>query len=211
MRFIILTTLFLIPLFGFASFPIQTSTPTDTIIESKKETMEEYKIRIEKQLYNKSKGVITTPFKKRKKFIIGINSNVSSNQNYEKNQSYFIGRLIGNNFLIGGNNSSNEDIYLITRIYFQSTPFYITAKRSLNGKRKGNYSKGGFGYEFYLNKSISLNSELLFYSFLKDYDQKTLTSITTDSQGWPIFNHSTEHIHESHKGGIIKIGLQIHF
>ena len=53
MRFIILTTLFLIPLFGFASFPIQTSTPTDTIIESKKETMEEYKIRIEKQLYNK--------------------------------------------------------------------------------------------------------------------------------------------------------------
>ena len=211
MKSIILTTLFLIPLVGFASFPIQTTTTSDTIIESKKETMEEYKIRIEKQLYNKSKGVITTPFKKRKKFIIGINSNVSSNQNYEKNQSYFIGRLIGNNFLIGGNNSSNEDIYLITRIYFQSTPFYITAKRSLNGKRKGNYSKGGFGYEFYLNKSISLNSELLFYSFLKDYDQNTLISITTDSQGWPIFNHGTEHIHESHKGGIIKIGLQIHF
>ena len=211
MRLVILTTLFLIPLLGFASFTIQTTTPSDTIIESKKETIEEYKNRIDKQLYNKSKGVITTPFKKRKKFIIGINSNVSSNQNYEKNQSYFIGRLIGNNFLIGGNNSSNEDIYLITRIYFQSTPFYITAKRSLNEKRKGNYSKGGVGYEFYLNKSISLNSELLFYSFLKDYDQNTLISITTDSQGWPIFNHGTEHIHESHKGGIIKIGLQIHF
>ena len=211
MRSIILLTLFLIPLFGFASFPIQKTTPSDTIIETKKETIEEYKNRIDKQLYNKSKGVITTPFKKRKKFIIGINSNVSSNQNYEKNQSYFIGRLIGNNFLIGGNNSSNEDIYLITRIYFQSTPFYITAKRSLNEKRKGNYSKGGVGYEFYLNKSISLNSELLFYSFLKDYDQNTLISITTDSQGWPIFNHGTEHIHESHKGGIIKIGLQIHF
>jgi len=71
--------------------------------------------------------------------------------------------------------------------------------------------RGGVGYEFYLNKSISLNSELLFYSFLKDYDQNTLISITTDSQGWPIFNHGTEHIHESHKGGIIKIGLQIHF
>jgi len=211
MKSIILTALFLIPLIGYASFHVKTTIPSDTIIESKKETMEEYKIRIEKQLYNKSKGVITTPFKKRKKFIIGINSNVSSNQNYEKNQSYFIGRLIGNNFLIGGNNSSNEDIYLITRIYFQSTPFYITAKRSLNEKRKGNYSKGGVGYEFYLNKSISLNSELLFYSFLKDYDQNTLISITTDSQGWPIFNHGTEHIHESHKGGIIKIGLQIHF
>jgi len=52
MRLIILTTLFLIPLFGFASFPIQTTSPNDTIIESKKETMEEYNIRIQKQLYN---------------------------------------------------------------------------------------------------------------------------------------------------------------
>ncbi len=51
MRLIILTTLFLIPLFGFASFPIQITIPSDTIIESKKETMEEYKIRIQKQLY----------------------------------------------------------------------------------------------------------------------------------------------------------------
>ena len=84
MRSIILLTLFLIPLFGFASFPIQTTSTSDTIIESKKETIEEYKNRIDKQLYNKSKGVITTQFKKRKKFIIGINSNLSSNQNYEK-------------------------------------------------------------------------------------------------------------------------------
>jgi hypothetical protein len=52
MRLIILTTLFVIPLIGFASFPIQTTSPNDTIIESKKETMEEYNIRIQKQLYN---------------------------------------------------------------------------------------------------------------------------------------------------------------
>ena len=56
MRSIILLTLFLIPLFGFASFPIQTTTPSDTTIESKKETIEEYKNRIDKQLYNKSKA-----------------------------------------------------------------------------------------------------------------------------------------------------------
>ena len=55
MRLIILTTLFLIPLIGFASFPIQISIPSDTIIESKKETMEEYKIRIQKQLYSGDK------------------------------------------------------------------------------------------------------------------------------------------------------------
>ena len=54
MRLIILTTLFLIPLIGFASFPVKTNIPSDTIIESKKETMEEYNIRIEKQLYSKS-------------------------------------------------------------------------------------------------------------------------------------------------------------
>ena len=50
MRLIILTTLFVIPLIGFASFPVKTTTPSDTIIESKKETMEEYKIRIQKKL-----------------------------------------------------------------------------------------------------------------------------------------------------------------
>ena len=52
MRLIILTTFFVIPLIGFASFPIQTTSASDTIIESKKETMEEYKIRIQKQLYS---------------------------------------------------------------------------------------------------------------------------------------------------------------
>ena len=52
MRLTILTTFLLIPLIGFASFPIQTTSPNDTIIESKKETMEEYNIRIQKQLYN---------------------------------------------------------------------------------------------------------------------------------------------------------------
>jgi hypothetical protein len=57
MRLIILITLFLIPLIGFASFPIQTTSPKDTIIESKKETMEEYNIRIEKQLYSKSEEI----------------------------------------------------------------------------------------------------------------------------------------------------------
>jgi hypothetical protein len=57
MRLITLATLFLIPLIGFASFPVKTTTPSDTIIESKKETMEEYKIRIEKQLYSKSEEI----------------------------------------------------------------------------------------------------------------------------------------------------------
>ena len=57
MRLITLTILFLIPFIGFASFPVKTTTPSDTIIESKKETIEEYNIRIEKQLYSKSEEI----------------------------------------------------------------------------------------------------------------------------------------------------------
>jgi len=81
MRLIILTTLFLIPLFGFASFPIKTTSPNDTIIESKKETMEEYNIRIEKQLYNKSEEI-----------------NVFANKNFLRN---FSGVLVALGLILG--------------------------------------------------------------------------------------------------------------
>ena len=81
MRLIILTTLFLIPLFGFASFPIQTTSPNDTIIESKKETMEEYNIRIEKQLYSKSEEI-----------------NVFANKNFLRN---FSGLLVALGLILG--------------------------------------------------------------------------------------------------------------
>ena len=52
MRLTTLATLFLIPLIGLASFPVQISILSDTTIETQKETNEEYKIRIQKQLYN---------------------------------------------------------------------------------------------------------------------------------------------------------------
>ena len=67
MRLIIIVTLFLISLFGFASFPIQISIPSDTIIESKKETMEEYKIRIQKQLYKPTEKKYKNSIKENKK------------------------------------------------------------------------------------------------------------------------------------------------
>ena len=67
MKSIILTALFLIPLFGFASFPIQTTSPNDTIIESKKETMEEYNIRIQKQLYKPTEKKYKNSIKENKK------------------------------------------------------------------------------------------------------------------------------------------------
>ena len=51
-QFIIL--LFSLPLSALASFPIEINLPKDTTIEVKKETMEEYKLRINKQLYSSS-------------------------------------------------------------------------------------------------------------------------------------------------------------
>ena len=215
MKIKLLSILIFIPIIGFASFPVEINLKTDTIIETQKETMEEYKIRIEKQLYSNSEEIdvakeLESKYGKRKKFIISLSSNISSNQEYEQDQFFSFGRLIGDNFLLGVGSSSNEDIYLITRIYFMSAPLYITAKRSVNGKRKGNYFKGGIGYEFFINKSISLNSEVLFYSFLKNYTKTTYT-VTTDNWGWPGLSASEEHIYEDHTGGILNIGLQIHF
>jgi len=67
MRLIILTTLFLIPLIGFASFPVKTTIPSDTTIETKKETMEEYKIRIQKQLYKPTEKKYENSIKENKK------------------------------------------------------------------------------------------------------------------------------------------------
>ena len=69
MRIIILTSLFLIPVIGFASFPVKTTAPSDTSIESKKETMEEYKIRIQKQLYKPTEKKYENSIKENKKSI----------------------------------------------------------------------------------------------------------------------------------------------
>ena len=52
MRLIILTIFFLMPLIGFASFPIQMSIPSDTIIESKKETIQENNIKFQNSKKN---------------------------------------------------------------------------------------------------------------------------------------------------------------
>ena len=49
--------IFFLPISTFASFPVEINLCQDTIIETKKETTEEYKIRIEKQLYSNSEEI----------------------------------------------------------------------------------------------------------------------------------------------------------
>ena len=112
MRLITLTILFLIPFIGFASFPIQISVPSDTIIESKKETMEEYKIRIQKQLYNPTE----------KKYKNSIKENIKP-RSFFPELIFIVAGLI--TFLIGVNIWDTSPIFLdgLTEIAFGIASF----------------------------------------------------------------------------------------
>tara|TARA_B100001250_G_scaffold380726_1_gene372401 strand:- start:557 stop:988 length:432 start_codon:yes stop_codon:yes gene_type:complete len=105
MRLIILGAFFLIPLIGFSSFPVQTTTLSDTTIDTKKETMEEYKIRIQKQLYKPTKKTNNQSSNQ------VINKEVKNNYN-NKDKSFFaeIAFLIGGIilFLIGNTMLENN-------------------------------------------------------------------------------------------------------
>ena len=91
MRLIILAMLFLIPLIGLASFPVQTTTPSETTIETKKETMEDYNIKFQKQLYKPNE----------KKYDQSSNQTINKQEknNYNNNNKSFFSELA---FLIGG-------------------------------------------------------------------------------------------------------------
>jgi len=52
MKMIIYYVFLVFPSFCFASFPVSTNSYSDTIPETKKETLEEYRQRIQKQLYS---------------------------------------------------------------------------------------------------------------------------------------------------------------
>jgi len=64
--------IFFLPISTFASFPVEINLCQDTIVETKKETTEEYKIRIEKQLYSNSKEIDAVPNKNFLMMISGV-------------------------------------------------------------------------------------------------------------------------------------------
>ena len=84
MRLIILTTLFVIPLIGFASFPIQTTTPSDTIIETKKETIEENNIKFQNSKKNDKDFFTELLF-----IISGIIFFIIGNLNFQTSRSFY--------------------------------------------------------------------------------------------------------------------------
>ena len=84
MRLVILTTLFLIPLLGFASFPIQTTIPSDTIIETKKETIEENNIKFQNSKKNDKDFLTELVF-----IISGIIFFIIGNLNFQTSRSFY--------------------------------------------------------------------------------------------------------------------------
>jgi hypothetical protein len=215
MRIIILTSLFLIPLIGSASFPIKITTPSDTIIEPKKETMEEYKIRIQKQLYTpteiKSQNSSTITKTKRKNFVIGGGFGYYSE--LENNLLLNIGSILFDHLYIGCNISKD---YLLaeTRLYSPTFDLYLSTKFG-NGTSGRKIFKFGIGYDYFLNKSISISTDISFYKYDREWS-KTTVSYTGESSG-DLFdildglNSNTTDYFESHIGHSITVGLQFHF
>ena len=84
MKSIIITTLFLIPLFGFASFPVKTTILSDTIIETKKETIEENNIKFQNSKKNDKDFLTELVF-----IISGIIFFIIGNLNFQTSKSFY--------------------------------------------------------------------------------------------------------------------------
>ena len=84
MRSIILTILFLIPLIGLASFPVKTTIPSDTIIETKKETNEEINIKFQNSKKNDKDFFTELLF-----IISGIIFFIIGNLNFQTSGSFY--------------------------------------------------------------------------------------------------------------------------
>ena len=173
MRLIIFTVLFLIPLIGFASFPIQMSIPSDTIIESKKETMEEYKMRIQKQLYqSRSEKVIE---KKNRSWILAY----AAGQKVDlKNRSYINDPKIGNHSFYAGYRFNylatgliiNGGAGLFLKAYFSDNLYFNIESTSNPDPFFGLSTSAtiyGIGYEIQLSEIVYFMPRISYYN-IKD-------------------------------------------
>ena len=208
MRLIIIATLFLIPLIGLASFPVMTTTPSDTIIESKKETMQEYNIRIKKQLNTTiektTQNTITRNKTKRKNFVIGGGLNFYSE--LENNFSVNIGSILFD-YLYTGFDISNYS-FIETRIYTPKINLYLSGNWGIQLLSTRSIDKYGIGYDYFIAKNISVSTEISFYLYERSWKTYSLNSSSSSFFGFDV--SSTSH-HVSHSGTTFLIRIQFHF
>ena len=185
----------------------------DTILKSKKETLEEYKIRTQKQLYGYD-NVDEKLYIKRKNFIIG--GGINFYNKLENNLSLSIGSVLFDGFYVGLDIS--EYLFLETRIYAPKINLYLSAKSGKENRlftEGGSIFLGGIGYDYYLNKFISINGEISYYRYEREWTQTTI-SYTGSTNSDPLdffdgWNSNTVEYYERHFGPAFSLVLQIHF
>ena len=126
MKSIIITTLFLIPLFGFASFPVKTTILSDTIIETKKETIEENNIKFQNSNNNDKDFFTELAF-----IISGIIFFIIGNLNFQTSRSFYDIFLM----LIGGSSFALGILILLIKLITRSIRRMRNKEKKL--KREG--------------------------------------------------------------------------
>ena len=172
------------PSFCFASFPVSTNSYSDTIPETKKETLEEYRQRIQKQLYsndgdlyeeNKSEHE-SREREKIRSWILAYSAGQKvdlENRSYVNdpkigNHSYYVGYRF-NSFATGLILNGGAGIFL--RAYFLDN-FYFNFEATENPDILFGMNTTsniiGFGYELQLSDIISLTPRISYYR-IKDH------------------------------------------
>jgi len=219
MRLIILSTFFLFPLIGFAYSVVDTTNSYDTSIESKKETIEEYKIRIQKQLYSNDNELYSNVknifyLTKRKNFVIGGGYNFYSNEKERtslerldkdelvNNPSIHLGSILYDHFYIGIEIPNGGHAFLESRLYTPKINLYLSRKWGVN------INKYAIGYDYFITKNISINSEASYFSYSRSWKRHNFVS---DSNSFFGFDIETTSHHESHSGAKLSLKIQFHF
>jgi len=149
------------------------SIPSDTIIESKKETMEEYKMRIQKQLYqSRSEKVIE---KKNRSWILAY----AAGQKVDlKNRSYINDPKIGNHSFYAGYRFNylatgliiNGGAGLFLKAYFSDNLYFNIESTSNPDPFFGLSTSAtiyGIGYEIQLSEIVYFMPRISYYN-IKD-------------------------------------------
>mgnify|MGYP001202046799 CR=1 FL=1 len=219
MRLIILSTFFLFPLIGFASSGLDTTNSYDTSIESKKETIQEYKIRIQKQLYSNDNELYSNVnnliyLTKRKNFVIGGGYNFYSKEKERNslkrldkdelinNPSIHFGGILYDHFYIGMDITKGGHAFLETRLYTPKINLYLCRKWG------NNIDKYAIGYDYFITKNISINTEGSYYSYSNSW---TRINIVDDPNAFFGFDIITNRFSESLSGTKLSMKIQIHF
>jgi len=212
MRLIIFITFVLIPLVGLANFSFHSNLNSKLEIEFRKETIIQSKLKYENQRFSNFK--LKKYFKKRKNFVVGGGYNfylsgqekeamlLLENEELENNPSLNFGGILLDHFYIGMEIHKGSHVFLETRIYAPTINLYYSHKLL------GYIDISGIGYDYFLNKNISIGAEASLYSYSRGWKR---TSFVGNSDSWFGFDVVTTSYRERHSGKKLSLKIQFHF